>query len=175
MSTVECIILGFLHEGFRYGHEIDKAIEERRIRDWVSVSRMGLYKALNRLAERGLIRTETERIGKMPERNVYSLTDAGRTALQEMILAGLKSESPIYFDYGVAVTYIDMLPRDQVIGALENRLHMISDLRSYMEKHMEDVKKQVTLGAYAVMRHRHMLYHLEEDWLKWLLNEVKKV
>ena len=32
MSNAECLVLGLLHEGFRYGHELDRAMEKRSMR-----------------------------------------------------------------------------------------------------------------------------------------------
>ncbi len=52
MSYVECMVLGLLKEGYRYGYELDKVLEERKMRYWANISRKSIYLALQRMTKK---------------------------------------------------------------------------------------------------------------------------
>jgi PadR family transcriptional regulator, regulatory protein AphA len=81
VNPTEFAILGLLAEEARSGYDIKQVVEERLGHFW-SESFGHLYPMLRRLHERGLVGKEVERQEGRPDRKVYSITDAGRTALE---------------------------------------------------------------------------------------------
>jgi PadR family transcriptional regulator, regulatory protein AphA len=81
VNPTEFAILGLLAEEARTGYDIKKVVEERLSHFW-SESFGHLYPMLRRLHERGLVAQQVERQEARPDRKIYSITDAGRSALE---------------------------------------------------------------------------------------------
>ncbi len=60
--------------------------EYRNISKWVKISTPSIYKKVIQLEEKGLITSRTEKEGKMPEKAVYSLTDAGNEEFEKLMI-----------------------------------------------------------------------------------------
>ena len=77
MATIDLIVLGMLKKEPMSAYDIQKLVEYRNISKWVKISTPSIYKKTIQLEEKGLIRGEVVKEGKMPEKAVYSLTEAG--------------------------------------------------------------------------------------------------
>jgi len=83
ISNLEASVLGLICEGFRYGYELEKTIEERNMRHWTEVAFSSIYYVLKRLEKKGLITSGTERVSGR-SRKVYSVTPQGKGEMKEM-------------------------------------------------------------------------------------------
>ena len=72
-------------------YDIQKLVEYRNISKWVKISTPSIYKKAIQLEEKGLIRGEIVKEGKMPEKVIYSLTDAEKQNLNGSCLRFLKN------------------------------------------------------------------------------------
>ena len=79
MATIDLIVLGILKQEPLSAYDIQKLVEYRNISRWVKISTPSIYKKVLQLEEKGLIKSTLVREGKMPEKAVYSLTEAGGT------------------------------------------------------------------------------------------------
>ncbi len=77
---VRTICLGLLTRGDATGYEIKKRFEGDGFQHFVEASFGSIYPALNRLTDEGLVSVREEAQEKRPDRKVYSITAAGRTA-----------------------------------------------------------------------------------------------
>ncbi len=83
--SIRFAILGLLAAEPLHGYAIQTALEEH-FRDLCEPSYGEVYRALAALTRDGLVAPASQRIGNRPRRKVYSLTVAGRTALQRWLL-----------------------------------------------------------------------------------------
>jgi DNA-binding PadR family transcriptional regulator len=83
LTTPDLVVLSMLSEKPRHGYELNLELERRDVRDWAGISRPQVYYSLAKLARAHLIRPApaADREGPGPEREVYAVTAAGRTAL----------------------------------------------------------------------------------------------
>jgi PadR family transcriptional regulator, regulatory protein AphA len=81
VNPTEFAILGLLADEPMSGYDIKRLVEERLSHFW-SESFGHLYPMLRRLHGRGLVSQQVERQEGRPDRKVYSITDAGREALE---------------------------------------------------------------------------------------------
>lgn len=115
---VRTICLGILTRGGATGYEIKKLFEDGGYQHFVEASFGSIYPALNRLTEEGLVSVREESQEKRPDRKVYSITPAGRTAFIASLLKPLPEDrhrSPFVF----AMLFADLLPPERV-GAMLN-------------------------------------------------------
>jgi DNA-binding PadR family transcriptional regulator len=83
MNLTRLVILGLLAErGPRHGHQLRRDAELTEVDRWAGVGVGSLHRELRGLEAEGLIEAvRTERVGRRPERTIYSLTDEGRREL----------------------------------------------------------------------------------------------
>ena len=99
---------------------------------------------MKNLEKRGLIKGTTERIGNMPDRTIYSLTEKGRDELKESI-----KESILQFSYDtniftIAAFSMDILETEKKKDLLEKRLNILqSYLTGINEQNNETWKREV--------------------------------
>ena len=77
MAAIDLIVLGMLHKDSMSAYDLQKLVEYRNISKWVKISTPSIYKKVLQLEEKGLVTSHIEKEGKMPEKAVYALTDAG--------------------------------------------------------------------------------------------------
>lgn len=79
-SVLKYVLLGLLDAEPRYGYEL-KAVFERFLGGTWLLNLAQVYTTLGRLERDGLVEAQVVAHGATPDRKVYALTDAGRTAL----------------------------------------------------------------------------------------------
>lgn len=94
MSAIDLIVLGILKKEPMGAYDIQKLVEYRNISKWVKISTPSIYKKAIQLEEKELIEGEIVKEGKMPEKVVYSLTEAGEKEFEKLMLE--IAEKPIH-------------------------------------------------------------------------------
>jgi DNA-binding PadR family transcriptional regulator len=90
LTTPDLVLLSLLAERPMHGYQANLELERRQVRDWSGISRPQVYYSLEKLAKLGLLRAGLDREPVAgPDRNVFTLTGSGRTALAD----ALESES----------------------------------------------------------------------------------
>jgi len=115
---VRTICLGILTRGDATGYEIKNLFQHDGYQHFVEASFGSIYPALNRLTEEGLVSVRAEAQEKRPDRKVYSITPAGRTAFIASLLKPLPEDrhrSPFVF----AMLFSDLLPKSRVAALID--------------------------------------------------------
>ena len=177
MSSIECIVLGLLHSGCCYGHELDKIYKMRNMNLWTKSSRVSVYQALNRIEKKGYATVSIEKSGNYPDRKVYALTPAGEDALREMVTKGLGTNDLIEFKICAYFSFFDLLPTEEVIRQLEKRMENCAGLLEVLTP-SDDVDLREEDSRHFIRRHNVKLvrgyYELEIRWLEELIAELKQ-
>jgi DNA-binding PadR family transcriptional regulator len=115
---VRTICLGILTRGDATGYEIKNLFQDDGYQYFVEASFGSIYPALNRLTEEGLVSVRAEAQEKRPDRKVYSITPAGRSAFIASLLKPLPEDrhrSPFVF----AMLFSDLMPESHVRALLD--------------------------------------------------------
>lgn len=174
MSNVESLVLGLLYSGARYGHEIDKKMDQLQIRLWTKTNRATIYQSLKRIEKKGWVITNIEKIGNMPERKIYELTNEGKNALQTMVSNGLASQNIVTFDYSIAIGWMEVLPKDIVLEQISKRKIFIKEIINQFPLN-EANNKNNYIGRRANIKFLRSYYEMELDWLEWIMNELMEL
>ena len=83
MATIDLIVLGMLRKEALSAYDIQKQVEYRNISRWVKISTPSIYKKVIKLEEKGYIKSNVVKEGKMAEKAVYSLTSAGKKEFEK--------------------------------------------------------------------------------------------
>ncbi|GAB2585855.1 PadR family transcriptional regulator [Microlunatus antarcticus] len=166
MSSIRLYILDALaRRGDMHGHQLRLLAEEEHVHLWTDISVGALYGALKRLTTEGLLaEVRVEREGSYPERQVYGITDAGRTALAELHREGLHQVSfrPDPFDLALSRPDPDRL--DDLPSALESRLATLRALLEATERQNVRARPYLSLGETHALLHREHRLRAEIAW-----------
>ena len=125
MATIDLIVLGILKKEPMSAYDIQKLVEYRNISKWVKISTPSIYKKAIQLEEKGLIRGEIVKEGKMPEKVIYSLTDAGEAEFERLMFEISEKPINIFLDFNAVIVNLDSLPPEKqksCIAEIEERL-----------------------------------------------------
>ena len=131
---VRTICLGILTRGDATGYEIKKLFEDDGYQHFVEASFGSIYPALNRLTDEGYVSVRSEAQEKRPDRKVYSITPAGRSAFLASLLKPLPEDrhrSPFVF----AMLFADLLPQNRVSGMLDDYIGQVEQKLAHLNGH----------------------------------------
>ena len=112
VSAKDLFVLGRISLRPTYGHEIMRTLRESHADLWIDLSEKHVYYILRKLAAENLVAATEENVGGLPRRKVYAITDAGITALTEMMTAENLVDAIPYSEFDVLlgmVSYTDAL------------------------------------------------------------------
>ncbi|HEX4442708.1 MAG TPA: helix-turn-helix transcriptional regulator [Galbitalea sp.] len=177
MSSIRLYILDALvEEGPMHGHQLRLLAEKEHVQEWTDFSVGALYGALKRLTSDGLIEeVRAEREGAYPERQVYAITDAGRTslgvekrnALREIVVR------PDPFDLGLSRLDGDHL--DDLDDMLSARIAHLRALLAETQAHNSSIGQYLTFTEKFVISHKTARIRAEIDWHEELYKQLPEI
>lgn len=120
MSATRLLILGALRfMQPTHGYNIRRELESWRAEEWANITYGSIYFALNKMAQEGWVAvSEIDQVGKRPARTTYVLTDRGEIEFQRLLREYWAHYRPITDPLMIASSFMDQLPRDELIAAL---------------------------------------------------------
>lgn len=166
MSMVELLVLGLISESPRHGYEIIKEFKSRRYDQWSRISEVSVYKALERLASRGMIDPLQEIESRSIDRRPYQITQSGIEHLSDLVFRYLSSEEPLYQDYFLPIQFIEALPCEEACLALERRLSFLYRKSSALSTLLQATADLAEKPQRLLLEHLRQCYEREIAWLK---------
>lgn len=167
MATIDLIVLGMLTDQDLSAYDMQKLVEYRNISKWVKVSTPSIYKKVLQLEEKGLIKSIAVKEGKMPEKAVYSLTDAGKKEFEALMLE--IAEKPIYLflDFNAVIVNIDKLTPELRTRCLDRIKNGVNELKSNLEENinLKEDAPDIPKAGLAVLHQQYILAQAIETWL----------
>jgi len=100
--------------------------------------RASLYKTIARLKEGGLVAVrQSERSQQYPERTVYELTDAGRTAARDWLTEMLAAPRREFPQFPAALSFAMLLSPEATQAALTRRADVLRERLGQLEQDLE--------------------------------------
>lgn len=167
MTTIDLIVLGMLKKEPMGAYDIQKLVEYRNISKWVKISTPSVYKKAIQLEEKGFIRSESVKEGKMPEKAVYSLTKAGEEEFERLMLEISSKPINIFLDFNAVIVNLDSLPPDSQKSCIEEIKRNVAILKAYLEENLkakENVPDIPETGM-AVLQQQLILAEAIENWI----------
>ena len=147
MATIDLIVLGILKKEPMSAYDIQKLVEYRNISKWVKISTPSIYKKAIQLEEKGLIRGEIVKEGKMPEKVIYSLTDAGEAEFERLMFEISEKPINIFLDFNAVIVNLDSLPPEKQKSCIAEIEENISTLKSYLEYNIQKKENEPSIPA----------------------------
>ncbi len=172
MATIDLIVLGMLKRESLSAYDIQKLVEYRNISKWVKISTPSIYKKVIQLEEKGLITNHTEKDGKMPEKAVYILTDAGKEEFEKLMLEISCKPINIFLDFNAVIVNLESMSKESQKECLDNIENNMNMLKTYLEENiaLKENAPDVPATGMAVLRQQFLLVQAIEEWI----TELKK-
>lgn len=174
MTTIDLIVLGLLKKEALSAYDIQKIVEYRNISKWVKISTPSIYKKVIQLEKKGYIKSSMVKEGKMAEKAVYSLTDAGKQAFQDLMLEISCKPVRMFLDFNAVIVNLDSLSLQEQKTCLEHIEENIKSLKGYIEKNIEMKKDEPAIPktGMAVLKQQLILAQSIETWIDSLKNDI---
>ncbi len=167
MATIDLIVLGILKKESLSAYDIQKLVEFRNISKWVKVSTPSIYKKVIQLEEKGYIKSNIVKEGKMAEKAVYSLTGDGEIEFEKLMIGISSQPISIFLDFNaVIVNLISLTPENQK-SCLTNIEDNVKILKTNMEENisMKENMPDIPETGMAVLQQQFILAQAIETWI----------
>lgn len=167
MAAIDLIVLGILKKEPMSAYDIQKLVEYRNISKWVKISTPSIYKKAIQLEQKGLIRGETVKEGKMPEKAVYSLTAAGEAEFERLMFEISSKPIHIFLDFNAVIVNLDSLPPEKQKSCIAEIEENIQTMKAYLEENIRVKENESSIPAtgMAVLRQQYVLAEAIQEWL----------
>jgi DNA-binding PadR family transcriptional regulator len=167
-------VLALAAERSMHPYEMATLLRERGKDYSIKINWGSLYTVVTNLERHGLIEaTETAREGRRPERTVYAITETGQAELVDWMRELLGAPEKEYHRFEAALSLLGILPPDEVVALLAQRLSalatQISEGEAMLELACKDVPRLFLVeGEYALA-----MLHAEAEWVRGLIREIE--
>ncbi|MCB9452307.1 MAG: helix-turn-helix transcriptional regulator [Anaerolineaceae bacterium] len=176
MTDAELSILSLVAEGPRYGYELQQIIDERGIREWLTIGFSSIYYILNKLEQQKLLTGMLYPEGRGPARKVYEITDAGRGVLQTAIAELLREPRALGSGFELGLANLGALKPAHVYRVLR---HHQADLKIRLDtvrhawgRHQEENHGDDHIRA--LYTHSIAMMQAELEWMAVFLDDWKE-
>src|SRR5918911_4357714 len=122
MAMTRVLVLGVLLKQPMHGYEVRRELESWNAEQWANLAYGSIYFSLAKMAEERLVEVvSTDERGSRPARTVYAITEQGREHFARMLRELWWEYRPAIDPFRVALTFMDCLPREEVLAALRHR------------------------------------------------------
>lgn len=177
MATIDLIVLGILKKETLSAYDIQKLVEYRNISRWVKISTPSIYKKVIQLEQKGYIKSNIVKEGKMVEKAIYSLTDSGEKQFESLMLEIASKPIYIFLDFNaVIVNLTSLTPENQKI-CLSNIENSVKTLKKYLEENISAKENilDIPKTGMAVLQQQLILIQAIETWLASLKENSDKL
>jgi DNA-binding PadR family transcriptional regulator len=178
MTDAELTILSLVAEGAQYGHQIQQIIDERGLREWITVGFSSVYYILNKLEEKKLVSSNLQMEGGRLAHKAYTLTPAGRGVLQTAIADLLRQPRSLGTGFELGLVNLSVLTPGQVYEVLSYHHHDLAYRLQAVEQSWEESQQNngdhVNDHIQALYTHSIALMTAELAWLTDFLAHWKQ-
>ena len=167
MATIDLIVLGILKRESLSAYDIQKLVEYRNISKWVKISTPSIYKKVIQLEEKGLIKSNIVKEGKMPEKAVYSLTETGAEEFEKLMYETASLPIRFFLDFNAVIVNLSSLPPKGQRACLENIEGNVRTLKTYLEENIREKEQapDIPETGMAVLQQQYILAQAIETWI----------
>lgn len=165
MTNAELAILTLVAEKPIHGYAIERAIEERGMREWTEIGFSSIYYLLNKLEKAGYIESYIEpAAGNGPARKTYRITDAGHDALVAAAYKALAQPDKAPMPFLLGLANFPVLSTTQAADALHAYRQQLASRRRHILQR-KDAQRDLPFHVRAMFDYSLTLLRAEIEWL----------
>lgn len=133
LSKPATMLLGLIYEKPRNAYEIIKRLNDMNVKWWFHIADSTVYATLKALEKKEYILGAAEKVGNMPERTVYRLSEKGKRELADTLRASILQ---FHYDtniFSIAAFFLNVFPFSEQRTLLQERLNTLQKYRVGIE------------------------------------------
>ena len=134
LSKPATMLLGLIYEKPLNAYEIIKLLNYMNVKWWFNIADSTVYSTLKILEKRELISGTIEKIGNMPDRTVYSLSNKGKEEFINTLRASILQFNYDTNIFSIAAFFLNTFTSDEQQKLLQERLDILQKYRAGIEK-----------------------------------------
>jgi DNA-binding PadR family transcriptional regulator len=168
-------VLALLFERPMHPYEMGAILKQRHKEESIKLRYGSLYTVIALLLRRGFIAArETGRDGRRPERTVYEITPAGCDELRAWMAELIAEPVKEYPQFEAALCLLPVLPPDEALVLLKQRLDRIEQSVVTLARHVESIGDQKFPPLFLVeTEYRLALMKAEQQFVAELIRRIE--
>ena len=163
LTKTATIILGIVQKHPVNAYELIKMLSRFQLKDWYDIADSTVYATLKSLEKKQYITGRVQKDGNMPDKTVYSLTDAGTKEWNTAIKFFLT-----HFDYDlipfmIASFFAESIGVDEAIKCLEERLDYLKKNSKGLTRQIEELELEKDIPYYVIGNVQHNALIVETE------------
>lgn len=139
LSKPATILLGLIYEKPLNAYEIIKHLNYMNVKWWFNIADSTVYSTLKALEKKNYIVGATEKVGNMPDRTVYSLSDKGKSEFQDTLRSSILQFNYDTNIFSIAAFFLNTFNPDEQSDLLQKRIQILSKYREGIEKQVNPI------------------------------------
>lgn len=167
MAAIDLVVLGMLSRESLSAYDIQKLVDYRNISKWVKISTPSIYKKVIQLEGKGFITSRIEKEGKMPEKAVYSLTQAGREEFERLMFEISCKPINIFLDFNAVIVNLESMSKENQKKCLDQIEGNMKEMKAYLEENIawKENDPNIPAAGMAVLQQQFALVQALEEWI----------
>ena len=134
LSKPATMLLGLIYEKPLNAYEIIKHLNYMNVKWWFNIADSTVYSTLKTLEKKEYIIGTTEKIGNMPDRTVYSLSEEGKDEFISTLKASILQFNYDTNIFSIAAFFLNTFTPEEQQKLLQERLTVLQKYRTGIEK-----------------------------------------
>lgn len=144
LSKPAIMLLGLINEKPINAYEIIKQLKIMNVKWWYNIADSTVYATIKALEKKEFINGISKKVGNMPDRIVYSITDKGKTEFLNTLRNCI-----LEFDYdtnifSIAAFFLNIFSIEEQITLLQKRLSFLQAYKNGIENEITKLEKNKT-------------------------------
>ena len=149
LSKPATMLLGLIYEKPLNAYEIIKLLNYMNVKWWFNIADSTVYSTLKILEKRELITGIIEKIGNMPDRTVYSLSDKGKEEFINTLRASILQFNYDTNTFSIEAFFLNVFTSDEQQKLLQERLDILQKYRAGIEKQVNPLWESEVSAIHA--------------------------
>ena len=134
LSKPATMLLGLINEKPLNAYEIIKLLNYMNVKWWFNIADSTVYSTLKTLEKKEFILGTTEKVGNMPDRTVYKLSDKGKKEFVNTLRASILQFNYDTNIFSIAAFFLSTFTLEEQQELLQERLNILHKYRAGIEK-----------------------------------------
>ena len=161
LSKSSALLLGIIAETPINPYEIIKLMDYISVGNWLSFAPSSIYATIKTLQDKGYITGKNIKEGNMPEKTVYTITEAGQKQLNIAIEGFLGNLEWDYAKFNIATILICHIAKDRALEILNEKVKKLNGKIDGLQSKLKELEVTEPLtGLHAI---KHMIYLTNAD------------
>lgn len=149
LSKPATMLLGLIYEKPLNAYEIIKRLNYMNVKWWFNIADSTVYSTLKALERKEYILGTAEKVGNMPDRTVYSLSDKGKDAFISTLKASILQFNYDTNIFSIAAFFLNTFTPEEQQALLQERLTVLQKYHTGIEKQVNPLWENEVPATHA--------------------------